>query len=318
MSTTARAPLQFAELATANHLIGDPAGLEAALERDGYWFFRDVLDHAAVADLRRTFVAELARQGVVDPADPDALYNGKPFDADLFRRHLREAAVWRDFVAHPRIDAFFHALFGEAPHWIPNIVTRGTPPVHDTGAERLVFIHQDGPFNLGIPFFVTWVPLAPISADMGGVALAEAMHRQGNLHPWIDGFMTGIGRDDIPVDRWRRTDYRPGDLLMMDVMTPHSGLSNLSDRFRFSIDLRVMRASGDTPLVGVLTAIGDHSLTVRDERGEHDLALDEDIYCRGMDGKKVPHQRIAEAFPIGSPVLVGRRGNRATVMRPPH
>ena len=35
-----------------NHLLGDHAALDEAMDRDGYWFFRDVLDRDAVARLR--------------------------------------------------------------------------------------------------------------------------------------------------------------------------------------------------------------------------------------------------------------------------
>ena len=104
---------------------------------------------------------------------------------------------------------------------------------------------------------------------------------------------------------------------MMDVMTPHTGLSNISDRFRFSIDLRVMRASGQTPFMGTLVSADSGSVTVRDDAGDHVLALDEKTYLRGMDGKKMAPADMDHAFPIGCTVLVGRDGERATVVRPP-
>ncbi|KKW91523.1 phytanoyl-CoA dioxygenase family protein [Sphingobium chungbukense] len=310
--------IRYGELKTANHLLGDREALEAAFERDGYWFFRDVLDRASVESLRQAYIDELARQKVVDPADPAAIHNGAPFDAVAFRERLHESSAWRKFVTLPPIDSFFQQLLGEEVHWIANVVTRGTPPERDTGADRFLFIHQDGVFNPGIPFLVTWVPLAPITERMGGIALAEAMHKEGSLHPWSDGLMTGIPHEAIPADRWRRADYRPGDLLIMHVMTPHSGLSNFSDRFRLSVDLRPMRASGSRPLVGTLVAADGASITVQDDDGQHRVVLDDKTYCRGLDGKKVELDRFDAVFPVGSKLLVGRDGDRATMVRPPH
>jgi hypothetical protein len=45
------------ELQVCNALLGNRAALDAAWQRDGYWFFRDVLDQGAVARLRAVFVA---------------------------------------------------------------------------------------------------------------------------------------------------------------------------------------------------------------------------------------------------------------------
>jgi hypothetical protein len=305
------------ELKTANHLIGDRVRLEAAMEGDGYWFFRDVLDRVAVSELRSAYVHELARQGAIDAHDPTAKSNGRPLDTDAFAVNLRNRSLWRAFVSNPNIDAVFRAILGEQPFWIPNVRTRATPPQPDRGEERLVFIHQDGAFNPGIPFFVTWVPLASINQSMGGLALAEGMHHRGSLHTYKDGLLEGIELNAIPADRWRRSDYQPGDLLMMNVMTPHSGMSNISDRFRFSIDLRSMRSSANVPLIGTVAAIDENHLTVRDRTGETSLEIDDATYCSSFDGKKIPRRNIPVLFPVGMSVIVGRDGRRATVVRPP-
>ena len=318
-STASLDPAKFVDLNVSNHLLGDKAGLAAAWSRDGYWFFRDVLDRAAVTRFRDAYIAELSRQGVVDPGDPLARYNGRPFDAGAFRKKLRGSEAWRDFVEFPAIHALFRSLLDDEPYWVPNIVNRGTPPDGTREKERLLFIHQDGAFNRGIPFFVTWVPLAEISADMGGVALVEGVHKGPILHPVRDEVYSGIDAATLPPDRWRRSDYRPGDLLMMDVMTPHTGLTNISDRFRFSVDLRVMRASENVPAVGTLIEIDQDHLTVRsEEEGDVRLVLDEQTYCRGLDGKRLKPPEIPTMFPVGSAVLVARVDGRAMMMRPPH
>lgn len=311
-------PGTFADLNVSNHLIGNPQGLAGAWDRDGYWFFRDVLDRDAVAALRGVYVEELSHQGVLDPGDPLARYNGAPFDAAAFRNNLRYGDSWKTFVEHPAVHAFFRQLLGDEPHWIANIVNRGTPPAAERDGPRTLFIHQDGVFNRGIPFYVTWVPLATITADMGGVALAEGLHDGTVLHRMEDEVYVGITPDQIAADRWRHSEYRPGDLLMMDVMTPHTGLTNVSDRFRFSIDLRVMRESGNQPVIGTVAAISDESITVRTDAGEARFALDENTYCRGLNGKRLKPADIPSLFKVGSPALVAQADGRAVMIRPPH
>src|SRR5579871_5223014 len=66
---------------THNHLLGDRAALDEAWETDGYWLFRGILDKDAVGRLRKRYVDELERLGVIDPQDEastahEVLYNG--------------------------------------------------------------------------------------------------------------------------------------------------------------------------------------------------------------------------------------------------
>lgn len=311
-------PDSFPDLNVSNHLLGDQKGLAEAWKRDGYWFFRNVLDQDAVAAFRNAYVEELARQGVLDPKDPLAIYNGKPFDAAAFRANLRHGDSWRTFVDTPSVHEFFKQLLGDEPHWIANIVNRGTPPGGDPDGERTMYIHQDGVLNPGIPFFVTWVPLTTVTSDMGGVTLAEGLSDGTVFHRIEDGIYQGITLDQIDPARWRHSDYQPGDLLMMDVMTPHTGLTNISDRFRFSVDLRVMRDSGNKPAIGTLTALSDDSISVRTEEGEQSFIVDEDTYARGLDGRRLKPSGIPALFPVGGPVMVAQADGRAKMIRPPH
>ncbi|MBW8814208.1 MAG: phytanoyl-CoA dioxygenase family protein [Caulobacterales bacterium] len=312
------------ELKTHNHLLGDRAALDAAWTRDGYWFFRDMLDRAAVGRLRAEFVAELERQGVIDPVgdaptEASVRYNGASLAAYPFRMEpLAERQPWRAFVAEPAIDAFFTRLFGEPPFWVPVVEYRATPPAQDRSRARFDGIHQDGPYSPGIPFRICWFPLAEIDADTGGLALVEGLTDQVNRHPLAAGSNTSIPAQDLPADRWRRTTYQPGDVLLMNLWTPHSGLSNLSDRFRLSMDHRVMARSDRCPLVGELVAIDDGAVTVLAEGECVTLRIEPDTYVRNDVGRKLAGAAIAEFFRPGREVIIAFEGDKATVVRPPH
>jgi hypothetical protein len=318
-SPVARAP-QTRELSVSNHLLGDRAALDAAWERDGYWFFRDVLDRAAVGRLRGVFMALLAQVGVVDRDDAQARYKGASLEGFPFRMDpLSERKAWKPFVHEPAIHAFFERLLDDEPFWIPTVEYRATPPIADRTRQRLDYVHQDGFYNKGIPFRICWIPLAEIDAEVGGLILGEGLHRGPILHDTSKPPLYPIPDDAIAEDRWRRASYRPGDLLMMDLNTPHSGLANHSDRFRLSMDIRVMGQREKTPIVGRLTAIEPDAVHIEGDDGRSGrFRVDAQTYCRGLDGREIALADIALRFKPGDEVILAATRDHATIIRPIH
>lgn len=320
-TTTCVAALpEMKELNISNALLDDPAALAAAWERDGYWFFRDVLDQEAVARLRGVYMDFLAELGMVRRDDPLALYSGKSLDGFPFRMEpLAQRQIWKPFASDPAIHAFFRRLLRDDPFWIPTVEYRATPPATDLRRERKDFVHQDGFYNAGIPFYICWIPLAEIDAATGGLILGEGLHKGPYLHNASEPPLFPIPEGAVPDAAWRRATYRPGDVLLMDLGTPHTGLSNHSQRFRLSMDMRVMPASGATPIVGKLTAISSAAVSVVGDDGRlGDFIIDQETYCRGLDGRKVALAEIPLIFKAGDQAIVASKGARATVIRPPH
>lgn len=308
------------ELNVSNALLGDRAALDAAWKRDGYWFFRGVLDHGAVGRLRSVYMELLSHLGVVDRDDALARYNGASLDGFPFRMDpLSERKAWKPFVHEPLIHAFFKRLLADEPFWIPTVEYRATPPIADRARHRLDYVHQDGFYNKGIPFRICWIPLAEIDADVGGLILGEGLHRGPILHDASKPPLYPIPDDAIADDRWRRASYHPGDLLMMDLNTPHSGLANHSDRFRLSMDIRVMGAREKTPVVGRLTAIEPDAVHIEsgDGRGGR-FRIDAQTYCRGLDGREIALVDIPVRFKSGDEVIVATTHDHATIIRPIH
>jgi hypothetical protein len=307
------------EFNVSNALLDDPAALQAAWDRDGYWFFRDVLDKDAIARMRSIITTYLGELGVIDPADPKARYTG----ADLTNfPHRLDAIVaskpYRTLTENAKINAFFQRLFGAAPFWVPFTEYRATPPVQDLNRPRFDFIHEDGVYNDGLPFLICWIPLAEIDDDVGGLALAEGLHKGPVLHEKDGTQILPIKESAIPATAWRRTTYQAGDVLLMSLRTPHSGLANLSDRFRLSMDTRIMPSTGKIPIVGQLAAISQDQLTVRDRNGEHTLALDGNSYCRDLWGNKLPRNEVTEFYQAGHDVIIATDNGRVVMMRPQH
>jgi hypothetical protein len=306
---------EMGEFNCSNDLIGDQAALKAAWERDGYWFFRDVLDKQAIAELRQIYMDYLGELGVADPGDPEARHNGA--DLSVMPKMVNETAMNErrvDRVLHgdPRIAAFFRRLFGCEPFWVPFTVHRQVPPAQDRSSPRLEFIHQDGTYNDGLSFLICWIPLAEITRDVGGLALVEGVHRRGSLHRKGGMKILPIAEADIEPERWRSTHYRPGDVLLMDLNTPHSGITNHSDRFRLSVDTRIMPSDGDVPVTGTIEAISVDGVTI-DGRA---LRFDATSFVRGLRGDQMPLADVPGRYRIGQEVIAAVTGDLVRNMRP--
>ena len=339
--------LPMREFNISNHLLGDRAALDAAFDRDGYWFFRDVLDKDAVARTRAVFLDVLNKLGVIDPSRQDAaVYNGAPLDDfpikmggppdidPLLARYPRDA-----FVKEPAVKRFFEALFGDEVFWVPNSEFHAAPPQGQhfwvpeseragapsnagPAASRFNYVHSDGPNNKGLPLKICWIPIAEIDEETGGLAVAEGLHK-----PRMGDFprlMTGIKEGDVPKEAWRRALYKPGDLLVFSLETPHSGLGNRSSKyFRLSMDIRGMKKSENIPVVGKVAAIDRCAIAVDDNEGkQHTFRIDEDTYCRiyreKLTGIPLELDEIPRLVKVGAPVYVAADHGTAVFIRPQH
>ncbi|MEI9926977.1 MAG: hypothetical protein WDN44_03730 [Sphingomonas sp.] len=92
-------------------------------------FFRDILDRAAIARLKRRFLDVLERMEMIDPGADDPVWNGRSLEGFPEKiEALHQQRTWRRFVAEPAINAFFARVLGSPPFWIPSVEYRITPP----------------------------------------------------------------------------------------------------------------------------------------------------------------------------------------------
>lgn len=311
---------------THNHLIGDLPALQEAMDRDGYWFFREVLDKDAVARLRRIYTDELEKLGVIDPigdaqAEDCVRPNGKSSDVDISGAlPIERSGVWQSFVEEKPIHDFLVRLLGEEPFWKPITVYRATPPDKSTMSNRTLGYHQDGPTTPGLDFLTMWTPLAEVDWETGGITFAEGLTDHVNLAEVDEtGSSSMILPENMPEGCLRHTTYRPGDVLFMNCWTPHTGLTNVSDRFRLSLDHRVIRPGAKRPYVGVVTAIAPDRIKMRDDGGDIvSVAIDDSSYVRATGTERIFGQEIVDAFPPGTRVIVVQENGVATLVRLTH
>lgn len=197
------------------------------------------------------------------------------------------------------------------------------PPKKDYSGSRFNYLHCDGPNNKGLPLKICWIPLATIDEATGGLAVAEGMHK-----PRINDFARppeGIAYGDIPADSWRCIEYQPGDLLVFDLNTPHSGLVNRSDRFfRLSMDIRGMKRSENIPSIGKVAKVDQNAIVITELGGEEKtFRINEDTFCRiyrgRLTGMPLKLSEIPDLVKPGDDVyLASREDGTATFIRPQH
>jgi len=316
--TTRATPPHTSPMTPSNPLLADHAALDRVWERDGFWFFKNVLDKDAVARMRRTFIDELVKRGVVDAGQDDPVWNGKDLtDFPVKFEPLHDKRVWQDFVAEPAINAFFEDLLDGPVFWVPIVEYRITPPTQKFWPDQWIGRHQDGFSNEGIAFRTCWVPLMDIGAEEGGLAMTSGYHTRGYLHDADDAPQYPIPRDAIDDDAWLRSDYEPGDLVMFSTQIPHAGMPNYSNRFRMSLDIRIMPVAGDLPLVGTVHDIQPDSVVIDNHDGRRvTLRLNDDSYCRGVAGRRIPTAEMFKHLSPGDLAMASQKDGQAILLRP--
>ena len=306
------------EFAVSNDLIGDDAALDVVWERDGYWFFRDVIDREAVERLRAVYIEVLVDLGFVDPGSGTAVWNGANMENfPVFRiPELIRRAGWRDFIGAAPVAGFFSRILGEPGFWLPMIEQRAQPRQEEI--VPFLFVHQDGFFyNGAIPCRTCWFPLDAVDATMGGLAVAAGLHRRPFLHDASKPPAYDLDLAKIPDDAWRYSEMAAGDVIVFDERTPHTGLPNYSDRFRLSLDMRVMRYSDSRPAIGPILAVSSDSITI-EAGGIVTFPIDDATYIRTNEsGLMLNRAEIERHYAVGDEAIVAVRDGRATFIRPP-
>lgn len=320
---------QMGQLKTANHLLGDREALKKAWERDGYWYFKDVLDKGVISQMRDAWIDYLQRHGLIDADVNENRYNGSGFEgkditpAELARiSEFNHNNMHRMLTENPKIVATVKELLGDDPFWLPIAEYRANPPVDDPSKSRFIYPHQDGFYSRGLEMKICWVPVDSVDDEVGGCAWVEGAHRGPILHDLSNPPQFPIPTDVVPIDGWKRADFEPGDIVIFDLNLPHSGLTNLSkDRFRMSMDIRVTEASGKVPSIGDVVSLTEDKVTIRNDRvgAEETFAIKPETYVRGTDGKKREGAEIPQTFRLGETVLVNSEdGQSATLVRSIH
>jgi ectoine hydroxylase-related dioxygenase (phytanoyl-CoA dioxygenase family) len=235
-------------LIDAPQTAADPQALRDQADRDGYLFFRGLVDRDDVLDLRRRIGAILQDAGWLDPGtDATAALSTQP------------AVIEGDdayFPVYHRIQKIrqFHALAHGEPLLKKTQQLFGEPPlVHPRKIARVMFPttpvtqpHQDFVHILGSKrTWTAWLPLGDLTPNLGTLAVLPGSHVRGVLPLTPMAGAGGSGIDDCFLSgQWASAELQAGDVLMFHSHLVHRSTANTThNRMRLSVDYRYQPAS---------------------------------------------------------------------------
>jgi ectoine hydroxylase-related dioxygenase (phytanoyl-CoA dioxygenase family) len=239
-----------AELPDVTSLLQKSLELRAQAEREGFLFFRGLLDAADVLEVRKDVLGVCRDFGWLDGSA--SLMEGRTLSGfvaiegdDAHRAFYSELQTRRSLhslARHPRILAMFEALFDEPVLAHSRNICRTIFP---NTSQYTTPAHQDYIHIRGTPdTWTTWIPLGDCPRILGGLALARASHL-GGLLPTKAAYGAGGAGIDVPDDTvWLTTDYRAGDVIAFHSYNVHQGQDNLTgNQMRLSVDFRYQPVS---------------------------------------------------------------------------
>lgn len=244
---------QISPFTVSNPLIDDAEKLREQARRDGYLYFRGLIDTESIRNLRQDFLEICHRHGWVEGGENlmDATCTSTPFMEgdegywpilDEFQR----LESFHAFAHHPAILDVCDKLFGEKtlvhPRNIGRIMfpenTKYTTPAHQD------YIHIRGTEDT----YTGWIPLGACPEELGGLSVLAGSHRFGifPVKPALGA--GGLGIDTAPLEAdglgWVSGDFALGDALFFHSHTVHKALPNqTADRIRLSVDYRYQGCS---------------------------------------------------------------------------
>lgn len=162
--------------------------------------------------------------------------------------------AFMDLWTHERLLNMVEQLIGPevAGHPVWNL--RIKPPVKDPAQDRMtVPWHQDSAYfsedSYDHMVVTTWIPFLDTHEQNGGMQVVKGGHRKGRVarHTCCveDTWFVSLSEEDmektLDVDVKRDTvmcEVPFGGFLLFNNMTPHRSVPNVSDKVRWSVDLR--------------------------------------------------------------------------------
>jgi hypothetical protein len=216
-----------------------PEALRRRATRDGYLFFRGLVDVAAISALADLVLTECRARGFADGNRARAGLEPVPYDAPDFIS-LQCAVLAREAFAavgdDPNLVGVLEAVYGGAVATRRGDLCRLAVPGHP---DHRTPPHQDHYYVGGSPdVWTAWLPLTDCPLSLGPLAVRPGSHREGLLPHDVEA--SGVEGVVVPDDgRWATADLGAGDALLFSCLTVHRSEPNLSgDRLRLSADYR--------------------------------------------------------------------------------
>jgi len=249
----------FAPMTSSNSLLGDSDAVRARLREDGYLYFRDVVDHAPLIELRRKMLTIMERTGWVmsKPLMRGVAISGpyREGDPEYFEVYdeIQKLEEFHVLAHHAAVLGIMRQVVGETAFPHPLKVARIAFPTNYAASTPP---HQDYLNNQGTQdLTAAWMPLSDCPMELGSLAILRGSNHFGVL-PLQFHLGPGNRRAVIPPDmlqelRWVTSNFGLGDVVLFPSLTIHAALHNAAPgRLRLSVDYRYQcEGQALTPMV---------------------------------------------------------------------
>lgn len=239
-------------------LLEDTNKLQERARRDGFLFFRSLLDRTQILALRRQALAVLRRHGLLR-ADSGEL-SGELDVAELQRIsaeqlrldigvtsamyvELQRLPLLHRLPHDPSLLQVFQALLSAEVFVHPRHIMRAFTP-HPAISPTPP--HQDFPLVQGsTDTWTCWFPIGDCPKSLGPLVVLAGSHRNGYL-PVVKGQGAGglVAQLCPNEDDWVGGDFLAGDVLVFSCFTVHRALAPVvRDQVRLSLDVRYQRVT---------------------------------------------------------------------------
>jgi ectoine hydroxylase-related dioxygenase (phytanoyl-CoA dioxygenase family) len=235
--------------------------LSERFERDGYLFFRNVIDRNKVSKVRNDIMDVLLSYDLIQNGESEPIWSGKEV-ADWLEIHTKIHALksFDEFRNCSEVVSILERLSRSSLYaWMNVDVRTHTPKVAPPTA-----IHQDYQvFYRAGRFYIAWIPLMDVTADVGGIDIAPGSHKSVTENDYVlsnGRYLTGnegVLLPVVPEERcgtFARSTYNAGDLLVIHDKVAHRSLPNTSKKIRLSMDVRFQPKDSFIPWYAQLTA----------------------------------------------------------------
>ena len=252
----------FGELRASNDRLRDVSVLRERMDREGYLFFRGLLDRETVLDARREVAERLAKEGYLDPSEP--LMNcvaAKNYKKSFMPEVTLKNSALRSVLYDGAMTEFFTRFLGGEIRHFDFTWFRAVAPGHGTASHCDIVYMGRGTKQL----YTAWTPIGDVDFKQGGLMILESSNNNQRLRstygkmdvdtfcenkPGVHGWLRGghLSRNPNHIrkmlgGRWLTTEYRAGDVLLFSAYTVHASLDNGSNQIRLSSDSRYQLAS---------------------------------------------------------------------------
>lgn len=285
---------EMGELRDSSDLLNDAAALRQRMAEDGYLLLRGLLDRDVVMRGRKAVLEYLDRHEGLAPGTPvlDGVMPPGTRERTLVRpKDITHHPDVLAILESPRLFAFYETFYGAQARtfdykWLRAVGNDKHTPSH----MDVVYVGR-GTHEL----CTAWVPIGDLDLQVGTLAICEGSHRlesyrrmretYGRMDMDRDGVTGWLSEDPMHFVRnyggqWKTTTFQAGDLLTFGLFTLHASLTNVTNRYRISADVRYQPAHlsidprfiGDEPR-GHVDAVTDPAKLVPIERKKAEWGL---------------------------------------------